>query len=44
MIFTSLVCACVIQTYLRQFGYLDTPLDKESQVDISEEAIREALR
>ncbi|KAI5614485.1 matrix metalloproteinase-19 [Silurus asotus] len=31
-------------TYLRRFGYLDTPLDKESQADVSDEAIREALR
>lgn len=40
----SLVCVYAIQTYLRRFGYLNTPLDKESQVDMSEEAIREALR
>lgn len=38
------MCVCAIQTYLRRYGYLDTPLDKESQVDMSEEAIREALR
>ncbi|KAF5908747.1 matrix metalloproteinase-19-like, partial [Clarias magur] len=29
--------------YLRQFGYLDTPLDDTSQVDMSKEAIIEAL-
>ncbi|XP_051967462.1 matrix metalloproteinase-19 [Xyrauchen texanus] len=55
LLLTAVLCVCLstvtgmsqefteAQTYLRRFGYLDTPLNPEAHTDSSESAVTEAL-